>query len=641
MKTLLFKIVLFTFIQFCVSPLFSQNAEYLKVALVHKIANCVVWKTDTTEYFTIGVLSNNPVLINKFVELSKITKINNKSIRIVSFSSIETIRFVHLLYIEDSYNQSFASISQKIATWNILLVSEEHRQPGEIMVNLKIEKRTSQFTFEYNRANILFAGLELTDKIVLLKGSEIEIRELYLQAKKLWDEQKHKVDSLEIKSLLQNINFNIQKDSILAVKKNVAENKKIIDEQIKIISNKDSISVFMNTEIEKQQAEMMNNKLQIENLMNDRNTYKTEVSQFRQTVGIQKKLSDSLANDIRLQKHELTERTKKLGEKETIIQKQSNWLLILFLFIVVVLISVLIIIRAYIINKKARRQIAEQKEELESVLENLTKTQQQLVQSEKMASLGVLVAGVAHEINNPMNFIKTGIAGFKKLFGQVVSLLSELNKINPESTKQDIDNLLELKGKIKLGDSIELMPKVFENIDIGINRTIEITNGLRHYARMDKEEKSLHNINEIIDTSLLLLKSKIANRIEIIKNYEAKASVLVFPGKLSQVFINIISNAEESMSENKESINKPCLTINTKEINEKITIEFSDTGAGIPQKNLNKIFDPFFTTKDVGKGTGLGLAITKGIIEEHQGVIYAKNNPVKGVTFIIELPLKK
>jgi len=640
MKNLTYTIFFAIIIQCSISSAFSQNSpENLKTALVYKIANNIVWNaTDTSSLFIIGLLSNNLQMIEKFKELSKVVKVDNKPIVLRCFSSVESVQHVHLLYIDQSYNQLFQSILKKISKQNTLLISEEYDQPGEIMINFKLFKNT--LTFEYNRANILFQGLDLTDKIVLLKGTEIEIRDLYLQAKKLWDGQKALVESLKVQSEFQNQSLKIQKDSVLLMKSNILENRNRIINQTNIIAQKDSVSNFLNREIKNQQKEILDNRFQIETFLKGRSDNEALITKYQRTIGNQKVLSDSLSNDIIFKQNELRERKKALGERETVIQKQSYWLLIFSIIIVIILVSIFLIFRDYIFIKRAKQKIAEQKEELESTLEILKSTQLQLVKSEKMASLGVLVAGIAHEINNPVNFISSGIEGVEKVIGKTTTILSELNKFTPQSTNQNVIDLLELVKKLKFQNSMEMIPEVIANIKIGVKRTIEITNGLRLYARIDKEDKSKYDIHQIIETALLLLKPRIEKKIDIIKYYSELPLIFVYPGKLSQVFINLLSNAVDSIEERNELIEVQSITITTKEDNGKITIQFSDTGKGIPTEIVDKLFDPFFTTKKVGKGTGLGLSISLGIIEEHQGKISAKNNIPIGAIFEIEIPIK-
>jgi signal transduction histidine kinase len=639
MNFIRFRILVFIALSVSFSKAYSQNIETLKVALTHKVANCVVWRADTSTFFTIGVLSNNQEIVNKFKELAKITKISNKSIRIIVFDGISSLKPVHLLYVDNKFNTSLASINFFISQQNTLLVTEECNKPGEIMVNLRVDTKNQKLSFEYNRANILFAGLELTEQIVYLKGSEIEIRELYLQAKKLWDEQKRKADSLEVQTEIQEKDLKIHVDSVALVKELMEENAATIQKQNQIIAAKDSFSSKLNNEIQSQKTEISGNRKELVQFMTERDLYVKQVSEYQHEVTSQKKLSDSLAVNIIEKKNELAERTKTLGEKETIINKQSDWLLFLVSVISVICILIFFILKAYLSNKKANKKIADQKEELETILERLQNTQEQLIQSEKMASLGVLVAGIAHEINNPVNFISSGISGIEKVVNKLLVLLNELNKLKEDCTTSEIKQLVELKNKLDTQKYVVMMPEIIENIKFGINRTISIIDGLRLYSHADIEAKIMNDINQIIDSSVLLIKPKIKDRVEIITNYENLPQISVFPAKLSQVFVNIISNAVDAVLENESNTEKSIIKINTKKQNNHIVIEISDTGKGIPSEITTKIFDPFFTTKKVGKGTGLGLSISYGIIAEHNGHIFAKNNKNKGATFTIELPI--
>jgi len=374
-------------------------------------------------------------------------------------------------------------------------------------------------------------------------------------------------------------------------------------------------------------------------LLVERNAAEELIRSKQATINQQSALSDSLTNQIANKQKVLIEQNKSLNEKETLIKKQSNWLIFSVLVILMVIALILIISRAYIMNRRAKQKIAKQKEELEITLVQLKNMQQQLIQSEKMASLGVFIAGIAHEINNPINFISMGVDGIEKIIEKVIALFAQLNQLTAESKDAEIQKLIDLKQKLKFQRSLDAVPEILENIKIGITRTIGITNGLRLYARMDTEEKSFCDINQIVETALQLIKPQINSQIAIQLNYGTLPQIKVFPGKLSQVFVNILSNAFDSIQSIGNHHGKHSINITTSEVAGNIRIEFSDTGKGIPAEVLPKIFDPFYTTKDVGKGTGLGMSIATSIIEEHNGKITAGNNPDHGATFTIEMPI--
>ena len=639
MKQIWFKIALIITIQSLVFQAFAQTSpENLKTVLVYRIADCVKWKADSSTVFTIGVLSDNQLLLEKFNELSKVAKINNKPIRIKQINSLNSIHVLHILYVDKSYNEAIYEILKQ-AGKNSLIITEENNKLGNFMINLKFDAQKGSYTFVYNRANILFAGLDLKDEIVLLKGTEIEIRQLYLEAKKLSDEQLNLVNELKSQSDVQTKNIIIKNDSIQKMKGLIDLNQSKITKQVLVLAQKDSLSSNLNKRIENQQIELNTNLLQTKQLLTERNTAEDIIHSYQAKINQQANLSNNLTNQISAKQKELVTLNNSLNEKESLIKRQNSWLFVSILIILIVIISVIIISRAYVLTRRARQKIAEQKKELESTLEQLKSTQLQLVQSEKMASLGVFISGIAHEINNPVNFISMGVDAIEKVIEKVIALFAELNKLTPESKGDEIQQLIELKQKLKFQRSLDAVPEILANIKIGITRTIAITNGLRLYARMDSEEKIYSDINQIIETAILLIKPQLNSEIAIQLNYGHLQQTKVYPGKLSQVFVNILGNAIDAIHSMRKTAKKHSISIATNEIEGIIKIEFSDTGNGIPPEVLSKIFDPFYTTKEVGKGTGLGMSIATSIIEEHNGKISARNNPDGGATFKIEIPI--
>jgi PAS domain S-box-containing protein len=248
--------------------------------------------------------------------------------------------------------------------------------------------------------------------------------------------------------------------------------------------------------------------------------------------------------------------------------------------------------------------LSQQKEELISTLNILHSAQQQLVESEKMSSLGVLTAGVAHEINNPLNFIAGGILGLETYFRDNINEHTE--KVSP----------------------------LINAVQVGVKRVTDIVLSLSHYNRRDDLPFDDCNINSIIDNCLVMLNTQFKDRIEVKKDYtDIPVTISGNEGKLHQAFLNIILNAGQSIN------NTGSITINTRIEDDYILISVSDTGCGISRENLGKIFDPFFTTKDPGKGTGLGLSITYNIIKEHQGFIEVESELGKGTKTVVRLPI--
>ncbi len=243
--------------------------------------------------------------------------------------------------------------------------------------------------------------------------------------------------------------------------------------------------------------------------------------------------------------------------------------------------------------------------ELSRALSQLKETQSQLVQTEKMASLGILTAGIAHEINNPLNFIMCSHTGLTEFF---------------ENSSYKTDNHIKF---------------LLDSLKEGVERTSSIINGLNEFSRNTETTKEECNIHKIIDNCLTILQHTLKHRVIIEKQfYPDNIIISGNSGKLHQVFLNILTNAEQAIE------NKGNITIKTSITNKNITITIADTGKGIDKAHLKKITDPFFTTKEPGKGTGLGLSITYNIIKEHNGNITFNSEPKMGTEVKITLPIK-
>jgi signal transduction histidine kinase len=280
-------------------------------------------------------------------------------------------------------------------------------------------------------------------------------------------------------------------------------------------------------------------------------------------------------------------------------------------------------------------ELQQQKEILQKTLENLKMAQSQLVQSEKMASLGQLVSGIAHEINNPVNFISAGVESLSTNLEEIRQVLEIYHKITEGNVSEKLEEIEEIKEKVEYKEAIREINKLIESIKNGTNRTTEIIRGLRTFSRLDEDILKMADIHEGLDSTLILLHNKYGNRIKIVKNYGNIPLIECFPGQINQVFMNILSNSIEAIDD------KGTITICTSVSGELLQVKVKDTGHGIPENLRKKIFDPFFTTKEVGKGTGLGLSISHGIIEKHKGSIFVNSENGKGTEFIISIPVNQ
>ncbi|WP_088240716.1 sensor histidine kinase [Calothrix rhizosoleniae] len=261
--------------------------------------------------------------------------------------------------------------------------------------------------------------------------------------------------------------------------------------------------------------------------------------------------------------------------------------------------------------------------------------QLQVIQTEKMSSLRRMVAGVAHEVNNPVNFIHGNL---NHLHNHVESILN-LIKLYQQEYPQPTPVIQEEAENISFDFIIEDLSKILSSMKLGTQRIRDIVKSLRNFSRLDEADKKLVSIDDGIESTLLILSPRLKSGIKMIKEYGDLPLIECYPAKLNQVFMNIISNAIDVLLDNPEKTEKKIIIKTIKTDDQKVNIIIQDNGCGINAEIKDKIFDPFFTTKSINQGTGLGLAISYQIIEKHQGKIEVKSEPGYGTEFIIEIPI--
>ncbi|WP_228057635.1 ATP-binding protein [Tychonema sp. LEGE 07203] len=283
-------------------------------------------------------------------------------------------------------------------------------------------------------------------------------------------------------------------------------------------------------------------------------------------------------------------------------------------------------------------QTQDQVKLLNSALHELKKTQTHLVQSEKMSSLGQMVAGIAHEINNPVNFISANLPHATQYTKNLLELVSLYKQTFPDVPPE----IAEFAEEIELDFIEEDLPHILNSMKIGTERIRTIVLSLRNFSRLDESDKKQADIHEGMENTLLLLSNSIKNGIYIVKRYGKVPLVDCYPSQLNQVFMNLLSNAIDALNES-DRLDK-IITISTGVVREKsakfLKVAIADNGPGIPDSVKDQIFNPFFTTKPVGKGTGLGLAISyKIVVDGHGGSIKISQAPGGGTEFLIKIPI--
>ena len=282
--------------------------------------------------------------------------------------------------------------------------------------------------------------------------------------------------------------------------------------------------------------------------------------------------------------------------------------------------------------------IQAQKVELEKAMTQLKSAQSHLVQSEKMASLGLLTAGIAHEINNPVNFIYSGVAGLKKNLAAMMEVTQQLDSIKSKEEFEEKKTKIErLKKEIDYDEVQEDINGLLTSIEDGAERTCNIVESLRTFSRIDASSLNKFDIHKNIDSTLVLLKTKLSDDVTLEKKYDPKLPLIdSYNGQLNQVMMNILTNAAQAIGTEKGTI-----TIATRLEEGTVSISIQDSGEGMDETAKKRLFEPFYTTKEIGKGTGLGLSISYGIIKRHNGTITVDSEVGKGTIFTISLPINQ
>jgi signal transduction histidine kinase len=301
-------------------------------------------------------------------------------------------------------------------------------------------------------------------------------------------------------------------------------------------------------------------------------------------------------------------------------------------------------------NQELEFRVEERTTALQKTLNELKLTQIQLIQAEKMSSLGQMVAGIAHEINNPVSFIYGNLHHAHKYTQDLLKLVQIYQQVCP-NIPPEIQRQVE---EIDLDFLIQDITKLFQSMTVGTERIQKIVKSLRNFSRLDEAEFKQVNIHEGIDSALMILGHRLQARheypeIKVIKKYSQLPKITCYPGQLNQVFMNILANAIDALEASVicghgsavNSQNHPQIQIKTEVIDEDwIMVNIADNGLGINEQVRSKLFDPFFTTKAVGKGTGLGLSVSYQIIvEKHKGQLSCFSVPGKGAEFVIKIPV--
>lgn len=695
---------IFLFISLCFgvsSAKKTASYEDLKAAYIIKFIEQITWKEHSRfSKFKISVLDNQDLVYHSLRKLVRSKRFRNSQVIVQKVNNLNQIHNSKVLFVGQSHVKDIHSIYKSIERKNILLITDQCNDAKYVMLNFIQDKTNNLISFQMNKTNILLEDLEVSSKLILLGGTEIDVRALYHQMKQNLVAEKDK--------LIQQ-----QEESIQLQQKISEKNKTLIDNKASLsllqkeIKQKNQLITQHNTEIQKQGQQIRVSRDKMKNLNTKITALQEQIKSKQSTIANQatligqqndekkkninelKLLSQMLSEEQKaidvkvkdLQKHKrLVENQKKLAKEQELrsqklstmladvqnlinkkqelidrkqnqiteneatindqvklINNQKTGMILIAALLILFIALILSVIRAYRIKRNAHDQlekrVTERTKELDLTNQKLTEeiaerkiaqqkeidSREKAFQSSKLASLGTLVAGVGHEINNPNEFIMLNTPMLKDVWHKCINLIEEHHK------DQNIKLLNQDLNEVK-----EEIDQMYDDIIDGSNRIKAIVSDLRDYARPDAiDQKSEVDCNQIIQVSVSLMKNKITKSTDrfIMSLGDNLPKIMANRQQIEQVLINLLQNACQALRSREEKVE--IKSFYSKEEGY-IAISVTDEGIGISKDNLKRIKDPFFTTKRNMEGMGLGLAISSRIMESHQGELVYNSTEGKG-----------
>ncbi len=614
----------------------TQRQEQM-VSYTYSFIGNIEWPSDDNT-FKIHVITTDNDLKEEFRSTSTNQKINGRSLEISFTSYVIVPQDVDVIFVTDRYNATIPSLLDKISGQPILFITDRFDKQRDVMINF-LSSKPGELTFEYNRANITYQGLGVKAGIRELGGSEVDLAKIFKQAR-------DSIRSMELRAQQLQARFDSMNLDVAAAVGIYRQQQTLIQDRDFQIALRENQIKRQNEALDSLSTEFAQSRKRLDSLSGILNKREKELTVLGEEIDQQKANVDEGNKTLAEQRERIAEQDKEIASREsrleemsTVVDSQQSALVFLILFLVAIVGFTFLIFTAYRARKKAAKKLAEQKEDLSRLLDELQETQSQLVQSEKMASLGTLTAGIAHEINNAINFVYSGIHVLSDRFSEIRPVISHVTdlKEDDQNLEQSIKKLVKEREEVGYDEAQGVIDQMINSIKVGAERTTEIVKGLRIFSRAETEKKTKINVHDDLDVALLLLNSRHKDSVKINRKFaDASPEIDGFDGQLSQAFLNIINNSIDSVVQNGKDGE---IDVETSVNGAEVEVRVKDNGVGISAEDQQKIFDPFFTTKKIGDGTGLGLSITYGIVERHDGSIAVNSELGKGAEFIVKLPL--
>jgi signal transduction histidine kinase len=619
-------LVLFCFFICTSTPIFAQqlDSEQVKAVYIYNFVKNVTWLNENEkDQLIIGIYGDDDFAEQLNKTLSK-RVIKNKTIEVIIIENIQEGKKTDLFFSAANQNTEIANIASILRGSNTLLITDNSADKHSVMINLVNNPEDSAISFEVNKSNIVFEGLIMSAELLLLGGTELDVATLYRETELA-------LQTIRGREIKLNEKLTEQRNQIFSAKIKLKTLNENLTQQEKVAGQRQQELNVLKKDIEQQQRSIKSKELQLKQVATQLKVAKTNLENQQSSVHSKEQENVLMAEKIVTNRNilqqqqqqisdqgvQLNQKNEELVEREERIDKQRFYLILMAFFItLLVLISGLVVL-LFVKNRQTTRTLSR-------TLENLQNMQQQLVQSEKMASLGTLTAGVAHEINTPL-----GIA--------VTSTSSALESTQKIRENFETGNLT----RTAMESYFNGMEKSSNLNTNALERVIELLNNFKQVAadQMVGEEREIDLVSYIEEVMSTLSAEMKRFRVSYQYSGESELVITTIPGALAQVLTNLVTNALKHAFESKELGN---IAINlSKTEDNKAVILFKDNGHGMSQHVLDNIFEPFFTTKRNSGGTGLGMNIVYNIVcQKLQGNIKIDSKLEQGSNFHITLPMK-
>ncbi len=594
------------------------NSDQLKIVFLYKFISHLEWPNEKNKTkFTVVVL-NDDYFYQKLKESIGKKKVKGKQILVVASSNYRKVNAADIIYIPSKYNAELADIAATFRQTETLLVTNDTSDKHNTMVNLVFNEKTANISFEINKSNIIFEQITISPTFLLLGGTELDIAQLYRETEKEKQEEIAKKFALNEKLLAQNQKIQKSEQLLTELNSKLQKNsKELINYKVELKKIENNVAF--------QKKEVSVKELELKNILKELTSAKKELNiQQQQAIEREKDDKQQIAkNKVTLleQEKSIAKQAQKLinhevelrGKKQT-IDSQKTTIIITSSLVALALIFALLVFLLLVKNKKTTNKLS-------LTIENLNATKDQLIESEKMAAIGSLVAGVAHEINTPLGISVTATSLIYDRTEEIEQLLQE-RTLNQRHLRAFIDAV---KTSSKMSTT-------------GLERVIVLLQSFKQVAadQITEEAREI-NVTSYLEEIMCTLASEMKSR-KVTCQFSGNNGLTIstIPGALAQVFTNLVTNSVRHGFEKTHSGN---ISIEVIDENDSVCIIYKDNGQGIKPEDLNKVFKPFFTTKRNKGGTGLGMNIVYNIINQKLGGnIQLSSDYGAGVAFKICLP---